>query len=194
MRIYRGVTPYIGAAGYQYSAYTGGTNISGINAAGDLVGQAENSSGPQAYTAFLQSDNGVRTSIAPESGYTSSFATAINAGGQVAGCSEYTTADGLNPRDDHGGLSLQSGRAARPWQPGGGSSVATSINGAGTVAGYSTTSSSSGGATHAFVYANGQMTDLGPLAGFANTFAVGINDPGQVVGFAATGAGGPGAI
>src|SRR5208337_4995260 len=39
---------------------------------------------------------------------------------------------------------------------------------------------------HAFLYANGKMTDLGTLGGFTST-AYGINDAGQIVGTAENG-------
>jgi probable HAF family extracellular repeat protein len=75
---------------------------------------------------------------------------------------------------------------------GGGTSAATDLNdpnpmptGVVRVVGYSTTSS---GATHAFVWtANGGMTDLGTLGG-TNSWATAINNNNLIVGYSETGA------
>jgi probable HAF family extracellular repeat protein len=69
---------------------------------------------------------------------------------------------------------------------GGGSSYASGINDNGQVAGYSIASD---GATYAFLYANGKMTNLGALGGTGSK-ATGINNSGEVVGyfFTSTGA------
>jgi probable HAF family extracellular repeat protein len=58
------------------------------------------------------------------------------------------------------------------------------LNNTGQVTGHSSTSD---GAQHAFLYSNGQMTDLGTL-GDSNSysFGVSINNAGQVTGYADT--------
>lgn len=61
-------------------------------------------------------------------------------------------------------------------------SEAHGINDAGTVVGWT---ASADYFTHAFVYANGRMTDIGTLGGI-NSYASGINNLGQVVGFSYT--------
>lgn len=61
---------------------------------------------------------------------------------------------------------------------GGGSSDGEGINNLGQVVGYSKTAS---GEDHAFLYSNGQITDLGTAG--TTTYAVGINDSGTVVGY-----------
>jgi probable HAF family extracellular repeat protein len=58
-------------------------------------------------------------------------------------------------------------------------SVAIGINASGQVAG-----STYGG--RAFLYSGGKLTDLGTLPGYAASWALGINDPGQVVGISYT--------
>lgn len=66
---------------------------------------------------------------------------------------------------------------------GGGGTVPTAINVWGVVAGYSNTAT----ATHAFSYSggfNGTITDLGTLPGGTTSYAFGIDDTGEVVGFA----------
>ena len=67
---------------------------------------------------------------------------------------------------------------------GGPGSFACGINDSGQVAGYSFTSS--GYISHAFLYSNGTMADLGTLGGSASgwtlEYANAINDSGQIVG------------
>ena len=66
------------------------------------------------------------------------------------------------------------------YVPGGGDAVA--VNDSGEIAGDRNVS---GGASHAFLYSNGAMQDLGTLGG-ASSGAYGINNSGQVVGVAGT--------
>jgi probable HAF family extracellular repeat protein len=73
---------------------------------------------------------------------------------------------------------------------GGLESWGTGINANGQVVGYSYVS---GTHSHAFLYSNGMMTDLGTLGGFSSdlfSYAYGINDTGQVVGGAEIKSGG----
>jgi probable HAF family extracellular repeat protein len=54
----------------------------------------------------------------------------------------------------------------------------TALNASGQVAGDVRV----GGNTHAFLYSNGTLTDLGTVAGFRNSYAYALNDNGKVVG------------
>ncbi len=62
-------------------------------------------------------------------------------------------------------------------------SEAHSVNNGGQVVGYSATSTNQNRTYHAFLYANGAMTDLGTLGG-NNRLANGLNNLGQAVGYA----------
>ncbi len=59
-------------------------------------------------------------------------------------------------------------------------SHALAINDAGQVVGWSETAT---GETHAFLWENGKMIDLGTLPGYAKSIASGINAKDQVVGY-----------
>ena len=66
---------------------------------------------------------------------------------------------------------------------GGTTSEAYAINNAGQVVGTSSLTSS-GSTTHAFIYSGGHMIDIGALdASYRNSYAYGINEKGQVVGY-----------
>jgi probable HAF family extracellular repeat protein len=86
-----------------------------------------------------------------------------------------------------GGASLHRSHAARAQYAvvdlgtlGGTTSFATAINRSGSVVGYAATSGD--GASHAFLWRHGVMTDLGVLPGGTNSRANAINDRGQIVG------------
>lgn len=67
-----------------------------------------------------------------------------------------------------------------PLLPGGTWSHATAINDQGVIVGYGDVA---GGATHAFKYANGVLSDLGTDKTLGNSYALGMNDVGDVVGY-----------
>ena len=98
-----------------------------------------------------------------------SIATSINARGQIAGASlrEGATTEG--------GFIWQKGVMTDLGSLGGANTVAYAINNRGQVVGGSNRADASVGG---FVWQNGAMTDLGG----AISFALGINDRGQVVG------------
>ncbi|MDO8336094.1 MAG: HAF repeat-containing protein, partial [Candidatus Saccharibacteria bacterium] len=64
---------------------------------------------------------------------------------------------------------------------GGRGAMAFGINNSGQVVGASNTV----GSRHAFLYANGTMSDLGTLGGYQDSQAQAINNNGQVVGYSA---------
>src|SRR4051794_10906184 len=65
--------------------------------------------------------------------------------------------------------------------PGGYSSAGSSINNTGQITGSSTISSL--GQSHAFLYKDGEIRDLGSLAaGQSSSYGLGINDAGQITG------------
>ena len=129
-------------------------------------------------------------------GRTYSQANAINNSGQVVGLATTSTSDGfvLLSGDGFVHAFLYSGNG--PMQDlgtfGGPSSRATAINDNGQVVGYATISfqgpidNPDPFPKHAFLYSgSGPMQDLGTLGG-SNGEASGINDSGQVVGYAIT--------
>jgi probable HAF family extracellular repeat protein len=63
----------------------------------------------------------------------------------------------------------------------GGYSAALDVNDSGTIVGFSSTASSEGRA-HAFVYANGVMVDIDPSGNLSESYAMGVNSKGEVVG------------
>jgi probable HAF family extracellular repeat protein len=121
-------------------------------------------------------DNGTITDLGvlPGPGQTS-FANAINNNGQIAGYS-YTAIQATDAVLWNGSAMLDLGRMGFY------SSQATDINDAGLVVGG--LSRTVGGDSDAFVYSNGIMTDIGNLPGGRDSYALGVNNSGQVVGVA----------
>ncbi len=107
--------------------------------------------------------------------------TAINASGQMAG-----TVDA--PPDSGGTVYVHAARLSGGvitdlGTLGGRRSEATGINASGQIVG---NSERADGLTHAFVYSNGAMIDLGTLPGGATSYATAINDAGQITGWSDT--------
>ena len=180
------VTPAVATGGYAATALgtLGGTlsSASGINDAGQVVGDASLPGSPVVLHAFLDS-GGVLADLTPSLAGTVSQAFALNAAGQVAGEFE---AGGATTH-----AFLDSGGTLTDLNPflGASASVANGVNGKGQVVG----SFTSGGVPQAFLYDSasagsggmGQVIPLQPqLYGLMATSSVanGINDAGQIVG------------
>jgi probable HAF family extracellular repeat protein len=101
-----------------------------------------------------------------------SYATAINAGGQVVGYSNFVSGGPNHAFLYSNGHMTDLGTLSGTW------SYAYGINDSGQVVGYSGDPDAN---RHAFLYNNGHMTDLGTLGG-ERSEAYGINASGQVVG------------
>lgn len=148
------------------------SEATGINAAGNVVGNSTPAGATFSHAFFWQSGTGMQD--LGTLGGLSSVARGINAAGQVVGQAD-------TPRAFHGFV-WQAGRL----QDLGASNVyggASGINAAGQAVGYAKTASIS--PAHAVLWQNGQTQDLGTLGG-GDSYAQGINDAGQVVGQAST--------
>jgi probable HAF family extracellular repeat protein len=156
----------------------GGTNssASGINNTGQIVGSSD-TSGTYTGHAFLYRA-GQLTDLGTLGG-PHSDAVAMNDAGQVVGSAD--TTDFLHSPDAF--LESDGPPQDLGTLPGGSFSFATGINAAGQVCGWSSVPLAY---SHAFVYSDGVMTDIGTLFGTKgspnNAEAYGINDAGQVVG------------
>jgi probable HAF family extracellular repeat protein len=160
-----------------------GSQVSGVNSTAELAGQKAAPGTEGTYLAFFLDNNGTYHNISPESGYTDSFATALNDEGQVAGYSQINIGTPANPSYSDEAFLYSQGTLQDLGTLGGKDSVATGINNQGMVVGYSTTSN---GSVHAFLYSKGSMTDLGTLSGGTASYATGINNSGTVVGYSTT--------
>jgi probable HAF family extracellular repeat protein len=118
---------------------------------------------------------GTQINVPEMPGATQTWAVASNGSGQVAGNTQYPTIQG-------GGFFYSNGTITSLGTLGGTSTTVIAMNSSGQVTG---TSSLTGDLiAHAFLYSNGKLNDLGALPGFQTTIATGINDQGQVVGWA----------
>ncbi len=135
-----------------------------VAAGGALVGTAA-AAAPAPASVYRIIDLGTR------GGGGSSSAAAINARGHIAGQS-----------NGHAVLWRDGRIVDLGLLPGGAVSFATDLNDRDEVVGYAATAA---GTTHAFVWRDGRMRDLGAMAG-DNSYAFGINNAGDIVGWSAT--------
>ncbi len=142
---------------------------SGINDAGEIIGQSDNAQGIR--RAFLYY-NGVMTELGTLGG-TESRASDINASGSIIGSASTST----NAR--HAFL-YENGQMFDLGTLGGSTSWANQINASGQIVGGSHTPPDE--RWHAYLRDNGVMTDLGTLGG-DRSVAFGMNDAGQVAGW-----------
>jgi len=149
-----------------------GSGAQAINVSGEIAGYAS-VAGNGSTDAFLYAA-GKMTDLGTLGG-TVGVGNAINSSGQVAG---YAT-----DKTTYRAFLDANGTMKNIGDLGGGSAVAYGINNAGQVVGAAYLPD---GEVHPFLYANGQMTDLGTLGsttpGWWNT-ALGINNLGQVAGY-----------
>jgi probable HAF family extracellular repeat protein len=165
-----------------------------INASGTVVGTSmaaeprqDNGDSVHDSHAFLDRDG--RMHDLGNLGGRNSQAVDVNDRGQVAGNSEIGGDSGPDPPPQRAFLS--DGVAGHPLADlgtlGGVFSQATALNNLGQVVGSSTTADDGTGSsrTHAFLYSDGMMRDLGVLGGTdsgESSVAHDINDQGQIVG------------
>jgi probable HAF family extracellular repeat protein len=145
---------------------------SAINDAGQVVGLSDTAAGPR---AFLWTSASGMQNLGTLPGIGVSLASDINNSGQVVGTSDidaflWTNSSGMTP-----------------LLPGGPSSAAFGINNSGQVVGRVAIS---GASSHAFLWTNGVLQDLGDLPGGEDlSGANDVNDVGQVVGASAASGG-----
>jgi probable HAF family extracellular repeat protein len=170
----------------------GGTTsyATGINDAGQITGWSDTlqsgTSSPRADHAFIH-ENGQMTDLGNISA-TGEFAnfshgTAINASGEVTG---WSVTDSL---ETHAFL-FSGGAMSDLGTLGGSESRGNAINDAGQVVGWSYLPNDS--AAHAFLVNGAPMMDLGTVSGSSNSYGLGINASGTIIGnSSASDGGGP---
>lgn len=141
-----------------------------INRHGQVTGYASQANGDLSAYSYA---GGMLTPLSVH-GSTTSFGMAINDSGQIAG----RYAHGLSGR-----AFLQNGtNTVDLGTLGGDGAWANGINNLGHVVGFSALDDTTPWLAHAFLYANGVMTDLGTMAGASLSEATAINDQGQIAG------------
>jgi probable HAF family extracellular repeat protein len=158
----------------------GGDNSTayGINAGGQVVGNADLADGGGRHAFVTQAGGGLLD--LGTLGGPNSVADAINDHGVVTG---YTDIDDAG---SYRAFVYTNGTMRALDTLGGSFAEGLAINNAGMVAGYSGVTDDL--ESHAFLYANGVLVDLGTFGG-GDSYATGINESGDVVGTATNGAG-----
>jgi probable HAF family extracellular repeat protein len=154
-------------------ALPGGSNsrAADINNAGEIAGDAD---APGAGARAVAWRNG-RLRELPTLGGLSCAAFAINNKGAIAGEAQLPGNRALHA------VLWEDGSIKDLGTLGGQFSTAQDLNDEGAVVGYSAISAESN-RMHAFVYEAGRMTDLGTLPSANNSYALGINRRGEIVG------------
>jgi probable HAF family extracellular repeat protein len=141
-----------------------------INRHGQATGHASQANGDMRAYSYA---GGMLTPLSVQ-GSSTSYGMAINDSGQIAGV--YTDAALVRAFLQNGGTTVDLGTL------GGDFASANGINNLGHVVGISALDDSTPWLAHAFLYANGVMTDLGTMAGASLSEATAINDQGQIAG------------
>jgi probable HAF family extracellular repeat protein len=145
--------------------------LSGINSAGKVAGTQYVNNEGYAYTSV----NGVTTLLGALGGV-HSYVGGMNEAGVVVGAAETASGDWHMFRHDGGGMvdlgALSDGRYI----------AARDINDDGVVVGGDLAGPDSNGYSRALIYQDGELLPLGTFAPGENSFAVGINNLGQVIG------------
>ncbi|HEY3275848.1 MAG TPA: hypothetical protein VGJ94_04445 [Syntrophorhabdaceae bacterium] len=164
----------------------GGYSSSGasINNLGQIAGSSDIFTDSTETRAFLY-EKGVMKNLGTPAGATTSWATAINNKGQIAGTAFFPNSD---PAVAHHRAFLYERGVMRDLGTllGGSWSFAYGINDSGQIVGMGNNDDPNG-YHRAFLYTPGSgMRDLGDLGGIGNTEAYGINNAGQVAGVTRT--------
>ena len=172
-------------------------SVTGINEQGEVAGSSRSGTGGIHAVVWQQ---GKMIDLGTLGGR-NSFATAVNARGQVVGDS--STGTGRTGADVGHAFVWENGSMTDLGALGFGTDIlgqvvgvgdnlqatrASAINERGDVVGWSTTRT---GKTHAFVWQNGRMIDLGTLKGDGESGAVALNEHGQIVGWSRAESGEP---
>ena len=169
-----GAGAFVYSSGVMQSLGIPASNGSSINDSGQIAGSAYFGG---AQHAFLYS-NGVIQDLGTLGGLYSE-GRGINASGQVTGGSVTAGNHAIHAFLYSQGMMQDLGSLGDHTSY----SRGTDINSSGQVTGYSELTRD--GAEHAFLYSNGVMRDLGTLGGMSSE-GLGINDTGQIVGWAGT--------
>lgn len=157
---------------------TGGTQVVGIDAAGDTVGFYVNPDGSN--HGFFKPSGGAFTTVDQPGSVFDQLLGINQAGNEIAGYSSFTDPTGATGQQAFSLIrSTSTYTNINALLPANFNSQATGVNNAGTVVGfyiYDTTGDSS-----AFVDAAGVITSF-QYPGSTNTMALGINDIGEIVG------------
>jgi probable HAF family extracellular repeat protein len=159
-----GVLTDVGTLGGSWS------NAMRVNASGQVVGWS-NLPGDNTGHAFMW-QTGTMTDLGTLGGRDSA-ARDINDCGQIVGWSS------LPGRSSVRAVLWQNGQITDLGTLGGNSSAAYNVNSSGAIVGYASRAS---GPSHAFLFADGVMNDLGALGADDSSIAFGVNDLNQVVG------------
>ena len=175
----------------------GGEPVAGINERGEIAGSSRSTTGGIHAVLWRK---GKLIDLGTLGGR-DSFASAVNARSQVIGDSG--TGTGSTGTGEGHAYIWENGKMTDLGTLGLGTNIlgqvvgvsaysqatrASAINEGGDVVGWSTTGTSQ---THAFLWQNGRMIDLGTLKGDVESGAVALNDHGQIVGWSRAASGEP---